>query len=239
MNLPIDWSGVLTGQPLQWLVSGLVVTLAITLAASAVATTLAVAVVALRLAPLAPVQAATRALVSLVRNTPLLIQLMVWYFVGFGVLPAAVKGWMTGNHPGAVLPGNVSLTAPEFIASTWGVGLFIGVFLSEEIRAGLNAIPPGQREAAASQGLGAWDTLTAILLPQALRNAYQPVVGQYLNLMKLTSITCSIGLAEITYQARQIESFNSHAFESFAIATLLYLLIGFILERLLRTRKVA
>ena len=92
---------------------------------------------------------------------------------------------------------------------------------------------------AASQGLGAWDTLVAILLPQALRNAYQPVVGQYLNLMKLTSVTCSIGLAEITYQARQIESFNSHAFEAFALATLLYLAIGCCLERMLLSRRAA
>ena len=239
MNLPIDWSGVLSGQPLEWLGSGLAVTLVITLAASAVATAVAVAVVALRLSPLAPVRTATRAIVSLIRNTPLLIQLMVWYFVGFGLLPRALQGWMTANHPGAVLPGNVSLAAPEFVASAWGVGLFIGIFLAEEIQAGLNAVAPGQREAAASQGLGAWDTLVAILLPQALRNAYQPVVGQYLNLMKLTSVTCSIGLAEITYQARQIESFNSHAFEAFALATLLYLAIGCCLERMLLSRRAA
>jgi len=196
-------------------------------------------VVALRLSPLAPVRMAARALISLVRNTPLLIQLMVWYFVGFGLLPRSLQGWMTANHPLAVLPGKVSLAAPEFAASAWGVGLFIGIFLAEEIQAGLNAVAPGQREAAASQGLGSWDTLAAILLPQALRNAYQPVVGQYLNLMKLTSVTCSIGLAEITYQARQVESFNSHAFEAFALATLLYLVIGFFLERLLLSGRVA
>jgi polar amino acid transport system permease protein len=60
------------------------------------------------------------------------------------------------------------------------------------------------------------------------------VVGQYLNLMKLTAIACSIGLAELTYQARQVESFNSHAFEAFAAATLLYLGLGLVLERALR-----
>jgi len=239
VNLPIDWSGVLTGPPLHWLLSGLAVTLAISLAASGIATVVAVLLSALRLSPLPPVRLATLGLISLIRNTPLLIQLLVWYFVGFGLLPQGLKAWMTGDHPWSVLPGQVSLFAPEFAASAWGVGLFIGVFLSEELQAGLNAVAPGQREAAASQGLGGWHTLTAILLPQALRNAYQPVVGQYLNLMKLTSVTCSIGLAEITYQARQIESFNSHAFEAFAAATVLYLAIGFILERLLLARRKA
>jgi len=198
-----------------------------------------VALTALRLSPLAPLRLATRAVVSLVRNTPLLIQLMVWYFVGFGLLPPGLKGWMTGDHPWAMLPGQVSALAPEFVASAWGLGLFIGVFLCEELRAGLNAVGPGQREAAASQGLNDWDTLTAVLLPQALKNAYEPVVGQYLNLMKLTSITCSIGLAEITYQARQIESFNSHAFEAFAAGTALYLVIGFGIERALRAGRKA
>jgi polar amino acid transport system permease protein len=227
MGLAIDWSGALTGQPLHWLLSGLVVTLVITFAASGIASAVAVGLTALRLSSAAPVRLATRGAVSLVRNTPLLIQLLVWYFVGFGLLPQGLKAWMTGDHPWCVLPGQVSLLAPEFAASAWGVGLFIGVFLSEELQAGLNAVALGQREAAASQGLTGWDTLASILLPQALRNAYQPVVGQYLNLMKLTSVTCSIGLAEITYQARQVESFNSHA------ATALYLAIGFVLERVL------
>ena len=237
MGLSIDWAGVLSGQPLHWLLSGLVVTLAITLAASVIATGIAVALTALRLSPVAPVRLATWAGISLIRNTPLLIQLLVWYFVGFGLLPPALKAWMIGDHTWSVLPGQVSLFAPEFAASAWGVGLFIGVFLSEEIQAGLNAVAPGQGEAAASQGLSAWDTLAKVLLPQALRNAYQPVVGQYLNLMKLTSITCSIGLAEITYQARHIESFNSHAFEAFAAVTVLYLAIGFSLERVLLARR--
>jgi len=237
MSIPTDWSGALTGQPMEWLLSGLVATLAITLASSVVATALAVLLVALKLSPLAVLRRATGVVVSLVRNTPLVIQLMVWYFVGFGLLPQRLKLWMTDNHPWLTLPGNVSLFAPEFAASAWGLGLFIGVFLSEEIQAGLNAVAPGQREAAASQGLSNWDTLMAVLLPQALANAFQPVVGQYLNLMKLTSVTCSIGLAEITYQARQIESFNSHAIEAFAAGTLLYLVIGYTLERLLLARR--
>jgi polar amino acid transport system permease protein len=234
MGMAFDWSGVLSGHPLHWLLQGLAVTLAVTLVAGAIATLVAVLLTALRLSPLAPVRLATRSVISLIRNTPLLIQLMVWYFVGFARLPQAIKDAMTRDHPWATLPGQVSLAGPEFVAAAWGVGLFIGVFLGEELQAGLNAVPPGQREAAASQGFGAWDTLVAILLPQALRNAYEPVLGQYLNLMKLTAIACSIGLAELTYQARQVESFNSHAFEAFAAATLLYLGLGLGLERALR-----
>jgi len=230
MSIPIDWAGVLTGEPARWLAEGLAVTLATTIVAGLGATLVAVSLTALRLSPSAPILWLSRGIVSVFRNTPLLVQLLVWYFVGFGVLPAGARAWLVADHPWAVLPGNVSLLAPEFLAAAWGLSLFVGVFLSEEIQAGLNAIPRGQREAAASQGLGSWDSIAAVLLPQALRNARQPVVGQYLNLMKLTSIACSVGLAEITYQARVIESYNSHAFEA---GTILYLAVGFVMERLL------
>jgi polar amino acid transport system permease protein len=71
------------------------------------------------------------------------------------------------------------------------------------------------------------------LLPQALRNAWQPVVGQYLNLMKLSSLATAIGLGEITYQVRQIESYNSHALEAFAVGTVLYLIFGLVLAQVL------
>lgn len=237
MGLTFDWAGVFTGQPAQWLLNGLVVTLVLTLAASGFASLVAIGLTSLRLSRHVLARGLGRVIVSLFRNTPLLVQLLVWYFVGFSLLPGAVKAWLTDDHPWAVLPGQVSLFAPEFLASMVGLGLFIGVFLSEEIRAGLNAVPRGQKEAAVSQGLGEWDTLVSILLPQALKNARQAIVGQYLNLMKLTSIACSIGLAEITYQARLVESYNSHAFEAFAVGTILYLLIGFGLERLFAFRR--
>ncbi len=90
-----------------------------------------------------------------------------------------------------------------------GLGVFTSAFLVED-RLGLRAVSPGQREAALSQGFTPWQELR-ILLPQGLANARQPIVGQYLNLMKLSSLASGIGFAELTYQVRQIESYNAHA----------------------------
>ncbi len=240
MSIRLDWSAVLTGAPATWLLGGISVTLAVTVIASALAAVTAVALSSMRLLPFAPLRAFAAAFVAVFRNTPLLVQLLVWYFVVFGILPQGFREWAFADHPWSVLPGNVSLFSPEFLASAWGLGIFGGVFLSEEIRAGLNAVSSGQREAARAQGLGEGTILLSILLPQALTNAYEPIVGQFLNVMKLSSIACSVGLAEITYQSRAIESFNSRAFEAFALGTLLYLAIGFALERSLmsvRRRK--
>lgn len=71
------------------------------------------------------------------------------------------------------------------------------------------------------------------MLPQGLAHAWQPVVGQYLNLMKLSSLASGIGFAELTYQVRQIESYNAHALEAFTVGTVLYLLTGVLMGLLL------
>ncbi len=101
--------------------------------------------------------------------------------------------------------------------------------LVEEIASGLQAVSAGQREAAVAQGFSSWAIFRHILLPQGLANAWQPIVGQYLNLMKLSSLASGIGFAELTYQVRQIESYNAHALEAFALGTALYLFTGIVL----------
>ena len=106
--------------------------------------------------------------------------------------------------------------------------MFTSAFLIEEIESGLRAVASGQREAALAQGFSTWRLFRLILLPQGLANAWQPIIGQYLNLMKLSSLASGIGFAELTYQVRQIESYNAHALEAFAVGTVLYLLTGII-----------
>ncbi|HED9537047.1 TPA: ABC transporter permease subunit, partial [Klebsiella pneumoniae] len=160
------------------------------------------------------------------RNTPLLVQLLFWYFAAWNLLPLAVKEVVNDEHAWSILPGNVWWLTPEFLCSMWGLGVFTSAFLVEEIASGLRAVSHGQREAALSQGFTPWQELRFILLPQGLANAWQPIVGQYLNLMKLSSLASGIGFAELTYQVRQIESYNAHALEAFAVGTALYLALG-------------
>lgn len=231
MALSFDWMGVLSGKPLEWLVSGLVATLAVTVVASIAGTIVAVFLTAARCSPSAPLRGAGAAVVSIFRDSPLMVQILAWYFAAWNALPGDFKQWVMAAHPWANLPGDVTLMSPEFIASAIALAVFGGVFISEEVRAGLAAVPRGQREAAISQGLREWTIFLRVLLPQGLANAAQPVIGQYLNLMKLSSLASAVGLAEITYQVRQIESFNSHALEAFAVGTALYLLIGVGLAR--------
>ncbi|WP_213134856.1 amino acid ABC transporter permease [Citrobacter sp. FP75] len=229
----MDWQGVLSGQPLQWIMSGFLTTLWVTLAGSVLATVLAILLLGLRLSGHRIASAVVSAWVSVFRNTPLLVQLMFWYFAAWNLLPRGFIIFVNAEHPWSILPGDVWWLTPEFLCSAWGLGVFTSAFLVEEIASGLQAVSNGQREAAVAQGFSTWATLRHILLPQGLANAWQPIVGQYLNLMKLSSLASGIGFAELTYQVRQIESYNAHALEAFAVGTALYLLTGIVMGTLL------
>lgn len=225
----LDWQGVLTGQPLQWILSGFLTTLWVTLAGIVLASLLAILFLVLRLSGGRAGRGITAAWVSLFRNTPLLVQLLFWYFAAWNLLPQSVRDFVNGDHSWSILPGDVWWLTPEFLCSAWGLGVFTSAFLIEEVASGLHSVSKGQREAALSQGFSAWSMLQHILLPQALANAWQPIVGQYLNLMKLSSLASGIGFAELTYQVRQIESYNAHALEAFAVGSVLYLITGIVL----------
>lgn len=229
MNWHPDWAGVLTGQPLQWIIAGFLTTLYVSIVGSLLTTLLTVLLQALRLSSSRLARGAVAAFVSVFRNTPLLVQLLFWYFAAYGALPQSWRFYIGDNHPWATFPGNIAWLTPEFLCAAWGLALFTAAFLVEEVQAGLNSVPKGQTEAAISQGFSRKTLLLSILLPQALINAWQPITGQYLNLMKLSSLATGIGFSELTYQVSQIESYNAHAFEGFAVGTLLYLALGLIL----------
>lgn len=233
MGMTFDFANVLTGPPARWLLSGFLTTIYVTVAGSVLASVLAVILMGLRISRGRIGHYAAITFVEVFRNTPLLVQLLLWYFAVWGLLPQSLRMFIAEDHRWAVLPVNAVVLAPEFLCAAWGLGLFISAFLEEELRAGLNAVPAGQREAAMSQGLSNWQTLRFILLPQALANAWQPLVGQYLNLMKLSSLATGIGLAELTCEARRIESYNAHALEAFTVGTVLYLALGLVMGQLL------
>jgi polar amino acid transport system permease protein len=222
----LDWQGVLTGQPLQWILSGFLTTLWVTLAGGILASVLALLFLIMRLCGGRTGNLIVNSWVSLFRNTPLLVQLLFWYFAAWNGLPLSFRDAVNADHAWSILPGNVWWFTPEFLCSAWGLGVFTSAFLIEEIASGLRSVAAGEREAALTQGFSSWQLLRYILLPQALINAWQPIVGQYLNLMKLSSLASGIGFAELTYQVRQIESYNAHALEAFTVGTALYLLTG-------------
>lgn len=98
--LAMDWQGVLSGQPLQWIISGFLTTLWVTLAGVVLATLIAIFLLGLRLTGNRFNKAVVSVWVSVFRNTPLLVQLMFWYFAAWNWLPRNVISFINAEHPG-------------------------------------------------------------------------------------------------------------------------------------------
>ncbi len=97
--------------------------------------------------------------------------------------------------------------------------------MSEVIRAGIQSIPKTQLEAGLSTGLSVTQTYRLIIIPIALRLIVPPLTNESLNLLKNTSLAMTIGVAELTFATRQIETYTAKAFEAFTAGTLIYLVL--------------
>ena len=207
---------------LIWLLQGFGVTLALSASVCLAGTALGLALCCLRETWGRLAQTGTAAFVGLIRNTPLLVQLFFWYFGAAALMPAPLTAWLNSPHSLPLGPAALTWPAYETLAGFFGLTLYTAAYIAEECRAGLNGIRPAQREAALALGLTDLQVFRHIALPLALRIAWLPVVGQYLNAIKNTSLTMTIGLAELSYAAREVETETFLAFQAFGIATLLY-----------------
>jgi polar amino acid transport system permease protein len=149
--------------------------------------------------------------VELIRNTPFIVQL---FFIFFG-LPAA----------------GVKLT-PE-TASVIAMVMNLGAYATEIIRAGIEATPKGQIEAAVSLALNKVQVFTRVVLPPALKKVWPAMVSQIIIVMLGSAVCGQISTEELSYAANLIQSRNFRAFEAFIVATLVYLALAVSLRRLL------
>lgn len=179
----------------------------------------ALVLVVLRAVPWRPLQVVVAAFVEYHRNVPTVVQIMVWYFGMPQVLPEAVRLWVNKGDT-------------EFLFGLIALALNVSGFMSEDIRAGLRAIPATQAEAARSVGLSAFGALRYVMLPQALRIAVPPLINRSLILFKDTSLAMVIGVTELTYQVKAIENQTFRSFEVFAVSMTLYLVASLALMAL-------
>ncbi len=210
LNYKFDWAVVTSGRYFDWLLSGLKVTVQLSAVAMVAAFLLGVLVAILRLSPVRVVRAGAGAYVEFFRNTPLLVQVFFWYFGSYKLLPAAVNDWLNAHNF-------------EFAAAAIALSIYTSAFIAEDIRSGVLSVPREQMEAARSSGFSYLAAMRRVILPQAVRITVPPLVNQFLNLVKNSSLAMTIGVAELTYQARQVESYSFKGFEAFTAATVVYL----------------
>jgi glutamate/aspartate transport system permease protein len=206
----------------QWIVEGLYWTLAISAVAWIIAMILGAIIGTIRTTQNTWLVRFGNAWVELFRNIPLLVQMFLWYFVIPEFIPP-LKGWMISTEP----------LYAQYLAAVLCLGLFTSARIAEQVRAGIQSLPRGQRMAGMAVGLTQPQVYRFVLLPMAFRIVIPPLTSETMNLIKNSSIALTIGLAELTFRSREIGEYTFRFFEAFTAATIIYLVLAMTANRVM------
>ena len=159
---------------------------------------------------LKPLAAISKIYITIIRGTPVVLQLMIMYFV-------ILVSWDSGIMIGAIT-----------------FGLNSGAYVAEVARAGFEAVDDGQREAGRSLGLSTWESMRYIIIPQALRNCLPPLFNEFITLVKETAVVGYVGIYDLGKIPGLIQSRTFDYLFPLLIAAVMYLVVVMILTKILR-----
>ncbi len=152
--------------------------------------------------------------VELFRNIPLLVQIFLWYFVVPKMFPAMQQ-------------------VPGFVLVVLALGFFTSARIAEQVRAGVQALPRGQRYAGMALGFTTVQTYRYVILPMAFRIIMPPLTSESMNLLKNSSVAFAVSIAELTMFAMQAQEETSRGVEIYIAVTLLYAISAFAVNRMM------
>jgi polar amino acid transport system permease protein len=214
--MPLDFSVLLRGDAPGMLAHGIVLTLELTVLAWLLAMVLGTLLALVRMGGGRIADIAVGAWVEYHQNVPMLVQIFLWYFGIPTLLPAAAQIWMN-RHGG------------EFTFAMISIALTTSAYMSEGLRGGIRAIPASQIEAARALGLSYVQAFRRVVFPQAFRIALPTLINHTVLLFKNTSLAMTIGVAELMYATREIESRTFKTTEVYLLATVVYLAISLLI----------
>lgn len=149
--------------------------------------------------------------IELIRGTPLLVQIFIFYF----------------------FIGTV-FDLERTVAGIGALGIFAGAYVAEIIRAGIQSIPKGQTEAARSLGMNMFQAMVYIILPQAFKRTLPPLAGQFISLVKDSSLVSVIAITDLTKSGREVITSTFATFEVWFVVAALYLVVTSIMSQLVQ-----
>ena len=152
--------------------------------------------------------------VELFRNIPILVQVFLWYHVIPAFIPA-LKAF------------------PSYLLVSIALGFFTSARIAEQVRAGIQSLPSGQKAAATALGLTTFQSYRYIILPMALRIVIPPLTSESMNLIKNSSVAFAVSVPELTLFAMQAQEETSRGVEIYLAVTLLYALSAFAVNRVM------
>ncbi len=221
-NWNVFWEPVAAGTGVywEWLLSGLGWTVATGLLGWIIALVLGSVLGTIRTTPIKWLARLGDAYVELFRNIPLIVQMFLWFFVVPELLPKAVGNFLKQDLP-----------YPEFVTAFVSLGFYTAARVAEQVKAGINSLPRGQRAAGLAMGLTTPQTYRYVLLPMAFRIIIPPLTSEFMNVFKNSAVALTIGLLELTAQARAMNEYTFQGFETFTAATILYIIVAMIVNR--------
>lgn len=245
-------------QPLwRAILVGLGNTLRVSLPALILATLLATLVALSRRSTSKPARLAGLIYTDSLRNVPLLVQLLLWYFLVVEWLPDSNSAWQL--LPGVFLSkgglsfpwwdaatgqwsvpaqeifnvsGGAAVT-PEYLAVALALSLYTSAFLAEVIRGGLEAVPPSLAEAAETLGASRWQVIYKVVLPQALRTIVPAATNQYLNLIKNSSLAVAVGYPDLVSVSNTAANQTGRTLECVLVMMSIYLTLSLLTSSLM------
>lgn len=190
-------------QALPSILEGLKTTLFISVISSIIAFVIGVFIAYFRNSDFGAIKILSSAYVEIVRNTPLLIQLYIYY-----------KG----------LP-NIGISFPPVLCGIIALSLYTGAYISEVLRAGLNSIAPEQQEAAKGLGLTKFQTFKLVVFPQAMRIIIPPLGSQFISLIKNSSLVSFIAVTDLFYVIFKGAVDDFRFFEFFITGAIIYMVL--------------
>jgi polar amino acid transport system permease protein len=204
---------------------GLLVTIEVTAVAMLVGVVLGTLLAIMRLSENPMLRLVAGTYVALFRGTPILVQLLFWFFLGT-VLPNISLGVPFGPEIFSV-SSNTLIT--QFVAAILGLGLNEAAYMAEIVRAGIGSVDRGQTEAAQALSMSPALTYRRIVLPQAARVIVPPTANELISMLKLTSLCLVIGLPELLTTAQLIYGRNFQQIPLLIVASIWYLVLTSIL----------
>jgi glutamate/aspartate transport system permease protein len=150
--------------------------------------------------------------VEFFRNIPLLVQIFLWYFVVPKIIPAFQQ-------------------VPGFTLVVFGLGFFTSARIAEQFKAGIQALPRGQRYAAMAMGFTTWQSYRYVILPMAFRIILPPLTSESMNLLKNSSVAFAVSIPELTMFAMQAQEETSRGIEIYLAVTGLYVVSAVVVNR--------
>ena len=175
--------------------------------------------------------------ITLIRQTPLLLQLMFWYFVGFLGLKSdhlfKFQEFLNISNEGINIASFI--ISSEFAALLFGLSIFTSAYIAEVIRGGILSVSQGQWEAFRSLGISERNGLIKIIIPQALPAIIPGLTSQYLNLAKNSTLAIAVGYSDIYAINDTVINQTGRAIECFLILLISFLLLNLLISNSMET----